>query len=384
MGSGHRRTAHLRQSDRSRRSRPPHHFAFGTEYAPVWSHDGRSIAFVRRVNASIMSAWVIPAVGGVERKVAEFPSDPVTDWVLQWQLRRLDWMPDNRHLVISGAQRPGESECLFLVDTASGEISWLTRPRTGRNCRGSSNPRPRPMAGRSRSPAAYSPSVSICTCCLWHPTCGPPASRGNWWLTRLIPNPAWTPDGREIIFRFGQPSPESAWMRARNRVSYWPWARTSSSPLLSRTGRLAFSRNTDDTNVWRQELPAHEGALPPPERLIASTAQDQDARYSPDGSKIAFQSDRSGQIEIWVCGSDGAHCAQLTNINRPFITGTPRWSPDGKWIAFDSAWEGRFHIYVINATGGDLATPDCRVHRRLHPQLVARRKMGLLLDTHRG
>ena len=59
-----------------------------------------------------------------------------------------------------------------------------------------------------------------------------------------------------------------------------------------------------------------------------------------------FQSDRSGQFEIWVCGSDGAHCAQLTNINRPFITGTPRWSPDGKWIAFDSAWEGRFHIYV--------------------------------------
>ena len=43
---------------------------------------------------------------------------------------------------------------------------------------------------------------------------------------------------------------------------------------------------------------------------------------------------------------------QITNINRPFMTGTPSWSPDGKWIAFDSSWEGRFNVYVVSANSG--------------------------------
>ena len=324
------------------------------EYAPVWSHDGHSIAFVRPVNASIMSAWVIPAVGGVERRVAEFPVGhiPVTDWVLQWQLRRLDWMPDNRHLVISGAQGPGETACLFLVDTASGEISWLTRPRPGEDMYEDLEPAAAPD-GRSIAFARGALSISQHLHLLpLSPDMRPAGEPRKLVATRLITNPAWTLDGREIIFRFGPTLARIGLDADAKPRELLALGTNAFFPTLSRTGRLAFSRNTDDTNVWRQELPAHAGALPPPERLIASTAYDQDARYSPDGSKIAFQSDRSGQFEIWVCGSDGAHCAQLTNINRPFITGTPRWSPDGKWIAFDSAWEGRFHIYVVNATGG--------------------------------
>jgi Tol biopolymer transport system component/DNA-binding winged helix-turn-helix (wHTH) protein len=319
------------------------------EYAPVWSRDGRSIAFVRPVNGSIMSAWVIPAVGGVERKVAEFP---VGNWISQGRFRRLDWMPDNRHLVISGAQRAGEGECLFLVDSASGEISWLTRPRAGEDMYGDLEPAAAPD-GRS---IAFTRGVRFISQHLHllplAPDMRPAGEPRKLVATRLTINPAWTPDGREIIFRFGPTLARIGLDAGAKPRELLALGTNAFFPTLSRTGRLAFSRNTDDTNVWRQELPAHEGALPPPERLIASTAQDQNARYSPDGSKIAFQSDRSGQFEIWLCGSDGAHCAQLTNINRPFITGTPRWSPDGKWIAFDSAWEGRFHIYVVNATGG--------------------------------
>jgi Tol biopolymer transport system component len=63
-------------------------------------------------------------------------------------------------------------------------------------------------------------------------------------------------------------------------------------------------------------------------------------------------SDRSGDLEIWVCDSDGSNPVQLTSFRGPMVT-NPRWSPDGGRIAFDSDAEGKqFDIWVINANGG--------------------------------
>src|ERR1700737_4418539 len=62
-------------------------------------------------------------------------------------------------------------------------------------------------------------------------------------------------------------------------------------------------------------------------------------------------SDRSGNLEIWVCDSDGSNALQLTSFGGPQAT-TPRWSPDGGRIAFDSDAEGEYDIWVIGANGG--------------------------------
>jgi len=62
-------------------------------------------------------------------------------------------------------------------------------------------------------------------------------------------------------------------------------------------------------------------------------------------------SERSGQPEIWVCDSDGSNAAQLTSFAGPQVT-TPRWSPDGGRIAFDSDAAGEYDIYVVGANGG--------------------------------
>jgi Tol biopolymer transport system component len=79
---------------------------------------------------------------------------------------------------------------------------------------------------------------------------------------------------------------------------------------------------------------------------------DVDARFSPDGSKIAFVSNRSGSIEICVAQSTGEHLVRLTSLNGP-LTGSPRWSPDGRQIAFDSRAAGNTDVYVISAEGGN-------------------------------
>jgi Tol biopolymer transport system component len=72
---------------------------------------------------------------------------------------------------------------------------------------------------------------------------------------------------------------------------------------------------------------------------------------SPDGSKIAFTSNRSGNADIWVVSSSGGRPRQIT-IDRAEDWG-PAWSPDGTEITFASDREGSFDLWAIPSTGGN-------------------------------
>ena len=85
--------------------------------------------------------------------------------------------------------------------------------------------------------------------------------------------------------------------------------------------------------------------------MISSTQYDSSPQYSPDGSRVAFRSNRSGSNEIWVSDSNGRIPVQLTHYGGP-LTGTPRWSPDGMNIAFDTRPDGQADIYVVSSIGG--------------------------------
>ena len=74
-------------------------------------------------------------------------------------------------------------------------------------------------------------------------------------------------------------------------------------------------------------------------------------QLSPDGRRVAFASDRSGEWEIWLADPDGSNAVQLTSMGAP-VTGYPRWSPDGERIVFHSNLEGQCEVYVIPAAGG--------------------------------
>lgn len=70
---------------------------------------------------------------------------------------------------------------------------------------------------------------------------------------------------------------------------------------------------------------------------------------SPDGSKIAFSSDRAGRPMIYIMNADGTSPKRVTFAG--VFNSSPAWSPDGKKIAFAGQSEGNFDVFVMNADG---------------------------------
>jgi Tol biopolymer transport system component len=119
---------------------------------------------------------------------------------------------------------------------------------------------------------------------------------------------------------------------------------------ISRDGKHAvYSHQLDDQNIWSASLDGQR--VSEPVNLIASTRRDTQARYSPDGKRIAFESDRSGNEEVWLCNADGSDPVQLTYFGNAWA-GAPKWSPDGQKIAFAANPAGNWDIYIVSSGGG--------------------------------
>jgi dipeptidyl aminopeptidase/acylaminoacyl peptidase len=69
--------------------------------------------------------------------------------------------------------------------------------------------------------------------------------------------------------------------------------------------------------------------------LTNTTKKDRHPRWSPDGNRILFESNRSGENQLWAIDINGGEARQLTTISSE--AGSGIWSPDGKWVAFVSA-----------------------------------------------
>ena len=85
-------------------------------------------------------------------------------------------------------------------------------------------------------------------------------------------------------------------------------------------------------------------------QITFDTADDVQPRFSPDGQRIAFCSNRGGNWDIWVVNRDGTGLTQVTRERIDEIA--PCWSPDGKRLAF-SAWGQRANQWEIWTVAAD-------------------------------
>lgn len=86
-------------------------------------------------------------------------------------------------------------------------------------------------------------------------------------------------------------------------------------------------------------------------QLTNDTAYDFGPVWSPDGTRIAFSTNRSGNYEIYVINPDGSNPVNLTQAAQADYV--PKWSYDGQMISFISARDGNKELYVMNADGSN-------------------------------
>jgi hypothetical protein len=92
------------------------------------------------------------------------------------------------------------------------------------------------------------------------------------------------------------------------------------------------------------------------ERRLTWTPQtEQSPAWSPDGSRIAYESDSGGRFRIWVMNVDGSGQTQISPDGSDLADDSgPAWSPDGTLIAFASTRGGTWNLWVMNADGSGL------------------------------
>jgi Tol biopolymer transport system component len=110
-------------------------------------------------------------------------------------------------------------------------------------------------------------------------------------------------------------------------------------------GKIAFQTNRDG-NYEIYEMNANGTAQT---RITNNPATDVQPAWSADGTRIAFTSNRDGNDEIYVMNADGSSQTRLTS--NPASDAQPGWSADGTKLVFASNRDGNNEIYTMNADG---------------------------------
>ncbi|MFN8445467.1 MAG: PKD domain-containing protein [Caldilineaceae bacterium] len=122
----------------------------------------------------------------------------------------------------------------------------------------------------------------------------------------------------------------------------------SSQPITGDATRLLFqSDRSGNRDIFVMQMNGSHL-----QQLTTHSADDISPIWSPDGKKIAFVSFRDGNWELYVMNADGSAQTRLTNQSR--YDGSPTWSPDGNKIAFASERDGNREIYLIDSNGSNL------------------------------
>ncbi len=317
----------------------------GADRCPSWSPDGRQIAFLSSRDGGgyfVMSALV----GGRCRKVA------ATSWI--WFLQsQPQWSSDGSELACVVWDSAGYFvEIVSLQEVTSRRLSI---PVQKFNVWGLS------WSGDGRF-LAYITAVDRLS------------STSQLWVMRVSDgkgfpvteegtvewSPSWSTDGRYLYFVSNRGGSMDLW-RLRIGKNGGPVGKPQ--PVTT-TGldikyakfspdgsKLAYSKGRVVGNLWRVPILEDRPATWADARqLTFEQANIINLDVSPDGKRLVFHSDLDGTEHLWVMPAEGGELERVTTD--PMIQSTPAWSADGREIAFHSPRGGNRDIWVVPVDGG--------------------------------
>lgn len=311
---------------------------------PAFSPDGNNIAF--RSEREPKGIYVMEATGKNIRRLSAVGRHP-------------SWSPDGKELVVgvdrfsAPTTRSIIPSALWVINAATGDGRVLTE---GDAVQPSWSPHGHRVAYWGMPPGGGQRDIWTISAEGGEAVAVTNDEALDW-------NPVWSPDGQHLYFASNRGGSMNFWRVAVNeqtgQVRGEPEAVTTPSGYsqhlsFSRDGkRMAYVQKSETRNLQRIGFDSSRAKTTgTPQVITRGTRYVSSPDVSLDDEWLAYSSQGEKQEDIFLIRRDGARQRQLTNdlFNDRF----PRWSPDGKRIAFYSDRSGRYDIWFINADGTGL------------------------------
>ncbi|UCE38916.1 MAG: PD40 domain-containing protein [Thermoplasmata archaeon] len=313
----------------------------GQQRWPIWSSDGTRIAF-----QSERAIYVIPALGGIPKQLVKSPD--------QEKVTSVAWSPDGRQIVFA------HGNSIYTRSVDKGEPKKITEAFEPHSLNWS--PDGTKIAYVSGNLNYISRIHNIAPSSIWVVSLKASDAVQITDNEYMNLNPIWMPTGRHLLFISNQggsfdiyQAPLSRSGKPSGKHIRLTSGLNAQSISLSKDGmNLAYSVLTYNANIWTIRIPEKEPISISEVRPLTTGNQVIEAigGVSPDGQWLLFDSNLSGNQDIYKMPITGGEPLQLTT--HPSDDFLPRWSPDGTEIAFHSFRTGNRDIFVISADGGSI------------------------------
>jgi Tol biopolymer transport system component len=319
---------------------------------PIWSPDGG-----RLMLSTPRGIEIVSSLGGPGRLVVPDTPDPRVDpWGTGGPLMPAGWSPDGRRLAFARGDTlyVGDLEGTTPHPIAHGgemhSFAWSPDGRWIACVRGNR---------QSRQPSFMFGNLGAARIWLVPAESGtaPVAVTDDKWSNA---SPTWGPDSRSLLYvsnRGGGADLYQVRLRHDGHPEGDPVRLSSGlraqAVSLSTGGRwLAYADWSETSNVYSMPIPATGPMSVRTAEPVTTGNQIIEAfDISPDGRWLAFDSDRSGNQDIYRWPLAGGEPERLTQS--PSDEFWPQWSPDGKEIAFHGFPGALRQLYVMSADGGN-------------------------------